>query len=109
MILSTLFIFLLPIWANANFDESYQLEFINFQSSHPNLYKRVYLGFTCWLDCSKRATVLCFYIGLKDVGNAARPSNFQLDPLVDRGCQQLTTNSYQSVVPAGVIAFDRYI
>ena len=93
----------------ADFDQNYQLSFIN-NSPHKTLLTRKYLAFTCWLDCSLRATVMCFYIGYKDVGTATRPSNFQLDPVVHKSCQQFTTVSYQSALPTNVsTAFDRYL
>jgi len=72
------------------------LDFINL-SPYPNLYRRDFTEFTCWLACTERATPLCFYYGFKDVGSAPRPNDFTIDPIVPRTCQQLTTRTYNSV------------
>ena len=87
---------LIPVFSWANFTPDYNLEFFNF-SPFPNLYRRNYTAFTCWLSCKDRATVMCHYLGFEDTGNADRPSSFTYDPVVPRSCQQLTTGSYNSV------------
>lgn len=89
------FIFLvLPIFISA-FITTYNLPFVN-NSPFKTLLRRDYTAFTCWLSCAERAAIMCFYLGYKDTGTAARPSSFTFDPAVDRSCQQLTTNAYSN-------------
>lgn len=87
---------LLPFLSLSKFTPDYKLEFFNF-SPFPNLHQRDYTAFKCWLSCDERATIMCHYMGFKDIGNAPRPSSFTFDPQVPRSCQQLTTNSYNSI------------
>lgn len=86
----------LPLLIASNFTPDYELEFFNF-SPFPDLYRRDYIAFTCWLSCKDRATVMCYYMGFEDVGDANRPSNFLYDPGVTRTCQQNSTGTYNSV------------
>lgn len=87
---------ILPFFILANFSYDTDLDFFNLSPFY-DLSRRNFNGFTCWLSCSERATVMCHYIGLKDEGNAERPSSFNYDPVVSRDCQQKSTSSYQSV------------
>lgn len=86
----------LPLLIVANFTPNYQLSFFNF-SPFPELYRRNFTVFTCWLSCKDRATVMCHYMGFEDQGNADRPSSFTYDPIVPRTCQQNSTATYNSV------------
>lgn len=90
--LRTWIAFALPIFISA-FITNYDLAFTN-KSPFQNLTRRQYTAFTCWLSCVERAAVMCFYIGYKDTGNATRPTSFYIDPVVNRTCQQFTTNAY---------------
>lgn len=95
---------LFPLLGLARFTPDYNLEFFNF-SPFPDLYRRNYTVFTCWLSCKDRATVMCHYMGFPDEGNAARPSSFTYDPVVPRTCQQTSTGTYNSVYNG----WDRYL
>jgi endonuclease G len=66
-----------------------------------------YDGFTVWLDCSKHAAVLFHYVASKDTGKLNRKSSFSFDPDSDlNGCQQFSTDSYQSVVSDSGVSYD---
>lgn len=101
MIFRTSLIFLALPLLISGFISTYNLGFYNF-SPFPNLLRRDYTAFTCWLECNERAAIMCFYLGFKDTGNAARPSSFTFDPKVDRSCQQTTTNAYSN-------GYDRFV
>lgn len=83
-----------PIFLSA-FITDYNLNFTN-NSPFKSLLRRDYTAFTCWLSCEERAAIMCFYIGYKDTGSAARPTSFTIDKAVDRNCQQFTTNPYSN-------------
>ena len=102
--LFVIFIFLFFQFGSANKNRTYfaehnQLKFENNpeKNGFPNLYQRNYTGFTCWISCPDRATVMCHYKGFKDTGNAPRPSSFTYDPMVPRSCQQLSFKSYNLI------------
>ena len=84
----------LPIFISA-FITNYDLDFTN-NSPFQNLLRRDYTAFTCWLSCAERAAIMCFYLGYKDTGNAARPTSFYLDKSVNSSCQQFNTNAYSN-------------
>lgn len=85
-------IILLPILISST-SKTPSLLFTN-KSPFKNLTRRDYVGFTCWISCADRATVMCFYFGQKDTGNASRPTTFTYDPKVNKTCQQLTSAAY---------------
>lgn len=60
-----------------------------------------YDGFAVWLDCKERAPVKFRYNAQRDTGNAARASDFKLDPDVPKDCQQLSADSYGRVYDRG--------
>jgi endonuclease G len=59
-----------------------------------NILKLDYLGFTVWLDCSKRGAIKFQYVAQRDNGNAKRYDKFFLDPTVPAECQQKTAKAY---------------
>lgn len=89
----------LPIFITG-FITTYNLPFYN-GSPFTSLTRRDYTAFTCWLSCTERAAIMCFYLGYKDTGNAARPSSFTFDPAVSANCQQTKTTAYSN-------GYDRY-
>lgn len=58
-----------------------------------------YGGFRLLYDCDLKSAIRFEYKLDKDTGNFSRPTTFNLDPNLSMNCgQQLTTNSYASVV-----------
>ena len=58
-----------------------------------------YGGFRLLYDCDLKSAIRFEYKLDRDTGNFSRPSTFTLDPNLSKNCgQQLTTNSYASVV-----------
>ena len=58
-----------------------------------------YGGFRLLYDCNLKSAIRFEYKLDKDTGNFSRPTAFNLDPNLSKNCsQQLTTNSYASVV-----------
>lgn len=58
-----------------------------------------YSGFKLLYDCDLKSAIRFEYKLDRDTGNFSRPSTFTLDPSLSSNCsQQLTTNSYASVV-----------
>jgi endonuclease G len=78
--------------------EASNLTFIN-NSPFQSLVKRDYFEnlFTTWVDCKERLPVLFHYIAEKDIGDFPRSSTFKIDPAVSQTCQQLVSNSYESI------------
>ena len=70
------------------------------QTSFPdNQFSLDYGGFTLLYDCDLKSAIRFEYKLDKDIGNLSRPTTFNLDPNLSKNCgQQLTTNSYASVV-----------
>lgn len=91
-----IFLIALPLMIGSNFTPDYQLEFFNF-SIFPELYRRDYTAFTCWLSCKDRLTVMCHYMGFPDEENHPRNQSFAKDPLVPATCQQTSTATYNSI------------
>lgn len=54
-----------------------------------------YPGFTLWVDCTARATVLFHYAAEADHGQMPRKKRFTRDPDVPDNCQQTSTRSYR--------------
>ena len=60
-----------------------------------------YGGFRLLYDCDLKSAIRFEYKLDRDTGNFSRPSTFTLDPNLSKNCgQQLTINSYASVVSA---------
>jgi endonuclease G len=58
-----------------------------------------YGGFRLLYDCDLKSAIRFEYKLDRDTGNFSRPTTFNLDPNLSKNCgQQLTTNSYASVV-----------
>ena len=58
-----------------------------------------YAGFKLLYDCDLKSAIRFEYKLDRDTGNFSRPSTFTLDPNLSKNCgQQLSTNSYASVV-----------
>lgn len=70
------------------------------QTSFPaNQLSLDYGGFKLLYDCDLKSAIRFEYKLGTDTGNFIRPATFNLDPNLSKNCaQQLTTNSYSSVV-----------
>lgn len=65
----------------------------------PNRLWLDYGGFSLLYDCELKSSIRFEYKLDKDAGNLSRPNSFSLDPNLTKSCgQQLSTNSYASVV-----------
>jgi endonuclease G len=64
-----------------------------------------YDGFSVWVDCQKRGAVLFHYFATQDRGSLSRISAFSIDPDAG-GCQQTSTDTYQSVLGNNGLFYD---